>query len=394
MINKVFVKGSAVRKILSLHPWIYRNEIDKVNSKVNNGDIVYVYSPDGDILGTGYINLNSKIAVRILSFFKEEKIDEEFIFERIKRSYYKRKDLFKNTDAFRVVHSEADGLPGLIVDKYSKYLSIQINTAGMERFREIIVDSLKELDKVEGIVDKSDEKVREKEGLKTNQGIIFGLVPQKIKISENNIEFYVHLLDGQKTGFYLDQRVNRYTVSQFVKEGFKILDLFSNSGGFGIYSMIAGGSEVTFVDVSKQALRYAEENCILNRIKNFKVLNFNVFDLLSDKKFLEKKYDLIILDPPSFAKNKNEVKGAVKGFKFLVDRSLKILKYGGFLAVFSCSYHVDMNILYNILKDVSYRNKYKIEILKHLFQDLDHPYILNIPNSLYLKGFLVRKDEN
>lgn len=203
MVKKVILNSSGVDKISSLNPWIYRKEIKKFPKDVEKGDIVYLYSSKGNLLGTGYINPESKISVRVLSFFKKKDIDFDFIKERILKAYRKRYRLLEKTDAVRVVHSEADGLPGLIVDLYDRYLSVQINTAGMERFRENIIKALIDIFEPEGIVEKSDEKSREKEGLKTENKVVYGKVPESIVIHENGVKFYIQLEKGQKTGFIL-----------------------------------------------------------------------------------------------------------------------------------------------------------------------------------------------
>ncbi|WP_457644567.1 class I SAM-dependent rRNA methyltransferase [Persephonella sp.] len=394
MVKKVILNRSGTDKIRSLNPWIYHNEIKKVSGVVEKGDVVYLYSPEGELLGTGYINPESKISVRVLAFFKKVNPDMDFVKDRVSRAFTKRIKILDRSDAIRIVHSEADGLPGLIVDMYGKYLSIQVNTAGMERLREYVIDALVKILDPEGIIERSDERSREKEGLQTENKIIYGKVPESIIINENNVRFYVHLEKGQKTGFYLDQRINRYIVSNYIKKGDQVLDLFSNSGGFGIYAGVKGAGDITFVDISRNVKPLIEKNCELNNIKRYTIYRENVFKFLTKVSRTEKKYDLIVLDPPSFAKNKHEAKDALRGFKFLVSKSLEILREGGLLAVFSCSYHISMEDLKKITLDVSKNLKYSLEIVKHLFQDEDHPYLLNIPASLYLKGLLIRKNEN
>ncbi len=390
-MKEVFIKNIAIPKIKSFNPWIYKNEIKKLPKDLNFGEIVKIYSSKKEFLGIGYANPLSKITIRILSFFEEIEINQNFFNERISRAFQKRKKFIKDTNTFRVIHSEADNLPGLIVDYFDGYLSIQINTAGMENFREEIIQSLTEIINPKGIYEKSDEKARKKEGLKTKERIIFGEIPEKIVIEENEVKFYVHLKSSQKTGFYLDQRKNRKIVSEYVEKGFKVLDLFSNTGGFGIYTGLKGAGFVKFVDISETAVPLIEENAKLNNLSNFEIVKKNVFHFLKEELETENKYDLIILDPPSFAKTKHEKEGALRGFKYLILNSLKLLDKNGFLAVFSCSHHVLLEDLINITKEASKDTLNKVEIFEHLFQDVDHPYILNIPTSLYLKGFLLRK---
>jgi len=390
-MKDVVVKNTAVQKIKSFNPWIYKNEIKKISKNLKSGEIVRIYSTKKEFLGLGYANPLSKITIRILTFFKEEDINKEFFKKRIENAHKKRIKFLKNTNAFRIIHSEADDLPGLIVDYFNKYLSIQINTAGIEGFREEIIQSLVEVINPEGIYEKSDEKARKKEGLKTEEKIIYGNIPEKIVIEENGVHFFIDLKTSQKTGFYLDQRKNRKIVSEYVEKGFRVLDLFSNTGGFGIYAGKKGADFIKFVDISESAVLLIGENAKLNNLKNFEIVKANVFNFVKEEVENEKKYDLIILDPPSFAKTKHEKEGALRGFKYLIINSLKLLKKDGYLSVFSCSHHVSLTDLLEITKEAAKDTSVRVEILEHLFQDIDHPYLLNIPMSLYLKGFLLRK---
>ncbi|MGC9188669.1 MAG: class I SAM-dependent rRNA methyltransferase, partial [Sulfurihydrogenibium sp.] len=354
------------------------------------GEVVKVFSPDKKFVGIGFLNPKSKITLRMLSF-KEEAIGKDFFVERVKKALEKRKHLENITNAYRVIHAEADGLSGLIVDYYDGYLSIQINSAAMEYFRDLIIQSLIDVLNPKGIYEKSDEKSREKEGLTTQDKVLYGEIPEKIEIFEYNAKFFVNLKESQKTGFYLDQRENRKVVSDFVKEGFEVLDLFSNSGGFGIHCALKGASFVKFVDISSNAVDYIEKNLSLNSIKNYEIVKEDVFDFLKQEVKTGKKYDLIILDPPPFAKTKNEKEGAIRGFKYLILNSLKLLNENGYLAVFSCSHHVSMQDLIDTTLQACKDSSSTVEIKKFLMQDTDHPYVLNIPSSFYLKGFLSQK---
>ena len=388
-MKKVVVKNSVIPKLKRLFPWIYRNELRKVPKSSKSGELVSIFSSDGKFLGIGYINLNSVITVRVLSFNKE-KIDIDFFKRRIVKALEKRNNLKNITNSYRIIHSEADFLPGLIVDFYDNYLSIQINTAGMENFRQEILSVLVDLIRPKGIYEKSDKKSREKEGLKTEEKIIYGNIPKEIIIYENNLKFIVDLIDSQKTGFYLDQRKNRMIVSNYSKG--KVLDLFSNSGGFGIYSYHKGADFVKFVDISPNAIKHLEKNCEINEIKNYSIVKDDVFDFLKREEERGEKYDLIIIDPPSFAKTVKEKEGALKGFKYLISKGLNLLKYSGHLAIFSCSHSITMEDLKKLSLEVASKNRIYLEIVEHLYQDnRDHPYILNMENSLYLKGLLMRK---
>lgn len=389
-MKKVVLNSAGIEKIRSKNLWVYNREIKKLPSGAKAGELVRLYSGSGEFLGIGYINPRSKITVRVLSF-QEVQVDREFIRERIERALKLREDIRKKSDAFRIVHSEADMLPGLVVDYYSGYLSIQINTAGMENLRSEILTSLVKLLDPKGIVEKSDRYSREMEGLTSEERVIHGDVPEEIRITENGLRFSLNLLQGQKTGFYLDQRANREKVSWYVKPEFRVLDLFSNTGGFGVYAFSKGATFVKFVDISESAVSLIERNLKLNSYNEYEIVKQDVFDFLKQELKTDNRYDLIVIDPPPFAKSKNEREGAIRGFKYLILNGLKLLNPGGYMAVFSCSHHIShqdlLDTLYEALRDTSSIVRY----VDTLHQDLDHPYLVNIPTSFYLKGFLVQK---
>ncbi len=386
-MKKVVLKKTAEKKIKQLNQWFYRNEIKKYPSDIQKGEIVQVFTSSGQFVGTGYFNPLSKISLRMLSFKKEKDISS-LIKRRIEEAFHRRKKLLKSTTAFRVIHSEGDLLPGLIVDYYDGYLSVQINTAGMENLRDTVIDTLIGQINPKGIYDRSDQKVRTIEGLETHNRLIYGEITDSILINENSIHFTVFLKEGQKTGFYLDQRKNRQIVSQYVEKGFKVLDMFSNAGGFGIYCYKRGADYVKFVDVSPSAVKQLKENCKLNSIENFDIAQEDAFDFLKKE---TQKYNMIIIDPPSFAKTKHERDGALRGFKYLILKGLKLLEKDGYIAVFSCSFHITMEDIINISLSAAQDTGDILEIVEFMYQDLDHPVLLNIPNTLYLKGILMRK---
>lgn len=389
-MKKVVLNNSGVEKVRLKNLWIYNREIKKIPQNVEPGEIVRIYSPSGAFLAVGYINPASKITVRILSF-EDISIDYEFLKNRIQQAYEYRKALFDKTNAFRVVHAEGDFLPGLVVDYYAGYIAVQINTAGMERLRRWLIDALVEVLKPDGILEKSDKNSRQLEGLATDDSVLYGEIPEKITIRENDALFEVNLLDSQKTGFYLDQRKNRDTVSSYVREGFKVLDMFSNTGGFGVHCAVSGAGFVKFVDISPNAASLIEENCRLNNIKNYQVLKEDVFDFVKKELKEGHRYNLVIIDPPPFAKSKNEKEGALRGFKYLFINGLKLLEPGGYMAVFSCSHHISHQDLIDVATQALADTGFVARYVEYLTQDIDHPYIINIPNSLYLKGFILQK---
>ncbi len=387
-MKKVVISKEAAKKLRAKFLWVYKNEIIS-SANIKNGEIVEIYSKKGEFLAKGYINLKSQIVIRVLTFQKEE-INFDFFLKKIKKAFLKRQFIAQTTNSFRAIFSEADFLPGLIVDNFDNIFVIQINTLGMEQFRNFIIEALIQL-KPKAIYEKSDAKSRQIEGLSTNEGFIYKSAPYLVTIKENSVKFALDLKNSQKTGFYLDQRANRKIVASYVNKDFQVLDLFSNTGGFGIYAGVAGAKFIKFVDISPNALNLIEHNCKLNNIKNYEVVKANVFDFLKKEKETQIKYDLIIVDPPSFAKSKKETKGALRGFKYLLLQSIELLKENGYIALFSCSHHIGLNALKEVTIEAASDKKVSLEVIEHLFQDKDHPYILNIPNSLYLTGLFLQK---
>ncbi|MFZ5375622.1 MAG: class I SAM-dependent rRNA methyltransferase [Campylobacterota bacterium] len=387
-MNAITVTKNAARSLRNFFCWVYQNEMIAPED-IADGEIVDILAPNGDFLARGYLNRKSKIAVRVLAFDRRE-IDGDFFAERIATALAKRKRVSDIADAYRLVHSEADFLPGLIVDVYNGYLAVQINTLGMERHREAIVDALVRLLKPIGIIDKSDAKVRLKEGLDTRNGVIYGEVSESVVITENGVRFSVNLHEGQKTGFYLDQRRNRSVTSGYINEGMSVLDVFCNAGGFGLYAL-RNGADVRFVDLSEHALTQVRHNLRLNGFQECDVIRQDAFDFLTLEKTTTNRYDAVFLDPPPFAKTKKEAEGAIKGFKFLFSAGLSLSKPGGIVALFSCSHHIGEETLLEIAREASAKAGVPLEVLELLRADSDHPYILNIPNSAYLSGIIVRK---
>lgn len=386
----MIINKTASERVARFFPWVYGNEILRCPQDTGRGGMVRVCSPSGVFLGVGYINLESTIAVRILSF-AERPIDGEFLEERIAKAWERRQGLMRRTSACRVVHSEADGLSGLIADYYSGYLSLQINTAGMENLRKGILSALERVLHPRGIYEKSDVPSRAKEGLNTEEGVLFGEIPAEIVIEEKGVRFCIRMRESQKTGFYLDQRRNRDVVASCVGEGFRVLDIFSNTGGFGIHAAVRGAAAVTLVDSSSAALDLAAVNARLNGLRNVVMAKADAFDYLDGEFKKGKRYDLIVLDPPSFTKTKRARGGALKGYRRLMIAALRLLTAEGHLALFSCSQHISLEDLRGVSMEAAQETDSRLAILEHLFQDHDHPCVINIPQSLYLKGFLFRK---
>lgn len=385
-MNKIVVNRAAARRLRLFFPWVYRTDIQQAAGDA--GDLVSVHAPDGAFLGIGYINPASEISVRILSFSDVE-INRDFFRERLLAAFRKREPLRGKTDACRLVHAEADELPGLMVDEYAGHLAVQVNTLGMERLRGILLPELAEMRQPKGIYEKSDAKSRSREGLGTEHRVLHGEIPGRIEIAESGARFLVNLRESQKTGFFLDQRRNREVTASYVEEGFEVLDVFANTGAFGIHAALRGARRVRLVDVSREALELARENLAANGLAA-QTIKADAFAYLTEAPGARDRFDLVVLDPPPFAKAKRSAAGALKGLRHLIVQSLRILRPGGLLAVFSCSHHVSQEDLQRAVLDAAADRGCRIEILEHLFQDRDHPYVLNIPMSLYLKGFLLR----
>ncbi|HPD18533.1 MAG TPA: class I SAM-dependent rRNA methyltransferase, partial [Candidatus Goldiibacteriota bacterium] len=338
-LPEFYLKPFEEKRILNGHPWIYKSEISSVRNDVADGDIVLVRSGSNKKIGIGYFNCRSEITIRMLDIAKQNKKYYPpsdfagFLRKKIINAIEKRNEI-KNTEAIRMIFAEADGLPGLIVDKYKNCIVVQINTLGMEKLKDDVIKILSDVLSPEFIYEKSMSPLRIKEGLKTRQGLIY---PENKKlepfvIKENDISFKVDVVAGSKTGFYVDQRENREKLKNYVK-GKRVLDCFCYTGGFSCYALKYGAQNTTGIDLSQDALKTAEENMKMNNFKNYRFIREDVFDAL--KRFVKEKekFDVIILDPPAFSKSKNEKKGAVKGYSYLLLNSLKLLDKEGIIIV-------------------------------------------------------------
>jgi len=389
-MKKLVIKNSAAKKLRLFNPWVYQNEIAMLPEGLEAGELVEVVDLKQVSFGVGYANAASVITLRMLSF-ENEQIDAVWIRKKLELAIGARNSILEHSNSCRLVHSEADGLAGLIVDFYDGVLSIAINTAGMERFRKEILEALTQIIKPIGIYEKSDAAVREKEGLETFEGVIQGTVPDFIEVVEFGCQFGLELKSSQKTGFYLDQRFNHGVLTEYIDEDVSMLDLFCNVGGFGMHALNAGASHVTFVDISKTAIEQVEKNIELNGFADdgrSTCVAANAMDYIKELSDKKASFDIVVLDPPSFAKTKEQAEAAISGFRHLMINGIKVTKPGGLIALFSCSYHVGMDELIELSLGASRDTGKQLKVLEHLYQDKDHPYVLNMPNSLYLKGLL------
>ncbi|MFN4223780.1 MAG: class I SAM-dependent rRNA methyltransferase [Fervidobacterium nodosum] len=386
---KVMLKKDIKRRILNGHPWIYDNEIEKIEGDFENGDIVHIFTFANQFLGVGYINTNSKITVRILSR-KPTEINKEFIKSRINDALKNRYNIVKE-DAYRVVFGEADGLPGLIVDKFGDYLSVQFNTLGINKLKNHIIDVLLENFNPKGIFERTEGSAVKKEGLEEKTEWIYGNGPELIPFEINGLKFLADT-KGQKTGAFLDQRENAKKLMEFA-EGKECLDCFSYTGNFGMHLLRGGAKHVTFVDYSERAIDVAKEIAKLNNFQNCTFIVANAFDFLKEEFENSHLYDIVVLDPPSFAKSASSRDAAFKGYKEINYRSMKILKNNGILATASCTQVVSQKEFEDIIVDAGIDAKVILRMLYRGGQPIDHPQVYNILETMYLK-FLILQVSN
>ncbi len=386
---QIRVKPGIEDRIRGFFPWIYRPEIASYSRKPKKGELVVVRDFGGKFLGYGYINPEANIAVRILSFDKEEPITPELIKRRIREAYDYRKRLYINSNAFRLVHSEGDLLPGLIVDVYGEYAVLEFTTYGMNTFRDAVLEAIVELLRPKGIYEKTSSVAKRVEGVEAKEGVLWGEVPKETTIWEHDLRFVVNIPQGQKTGFFLDQRNARKFVRSLVEPGDRCLDVFCHTGGFALNMKKMGAKEVIAVDLSPLALEVGRKNEKINDLSGIKWVEANAFDYLRKLDSEGEKFDVVVIDPPSFAKNRHAVPNALRGYKELCVRGLRLTKTGGYMAIFSCSFHITESHLLEVLTQASYDVRRQVRVIAKTFQDKDHPWILQMPNTLYLKGVWV-----
>ncbi|RQV97707.1 MAG: methyltransferase domain-containing protein [Calditrichaeota bacterium] len=391
-IPKVILKKGREKSVLMHHPWIFSGAIEKIEGRISAGNTAEVYSSNGEKLGAGAYSPHSQIRLRLWSFQPEELINEAFIKKKINAAieYRKKLDLFNHNGACRLIFSESDGLPGLIVDKYASFLVCQFLSVGVVYWKETIIDGLIESIRPVGIYERSDSEVIQKEGLKRRSGLLWGKEPpHQIEISENDINFLVDIRNGHKTGFYLDQRNNRRSILPYVKDK-EVLNCFSYSGGFGIYALEGGAKFITQVDSSAEHLKLASDICHQNGFDESKIHyeQADVFQLLRQYEGSGRKFDLIILDPPKFITSSKSINSGSRGYKDINRLAMKILDDNGILFTFSCSGLLQRDLFQKIIADAAVEAGKTVRIISELSQSPDHPIALNFPESRYLKGLI------
>ena len=383
----VTLKKNEEKRILEGHPWVYANEVQRIDGHDAQGSVAKVVASDGRFLGYGFINHLSKIIVRILTR-DETPIDEDFFFNRIKEANDRRIDL-GYSDNYRVIFGENDLLPGLIVDKYGDYLCCEFLSLGMDLRKDIIVDSLVKIFNPKGIYERSDASVRLKEGLKEFKGPIYGEFNPRVEIIENGIRMIVDMENGQKTGYFLDQKENRYNLRQYVK-GKDVLDCFCNVGGFSLNAALGGAKSVIAADISEKALNDVRENAKLNGITNIETKCVDVFNYLRECKTEKKKFDVIVLDPPAFTKSVDTVKAGYMGYLDINLLALKLLNKGGYLVTCSCSEHLTLNLFFKMISEAIGKSHLNCQLVEIRMQSKDHASLINSSEGLYLKSAIIR----
>ncbi len=382
----VYLKKGEEKRVLQGHSWVYANEVAKIEGKDKNGTLATVLTHDGRFIGKGYINHLSKILVRIFIRNENETDDENLYFDRINTATESRQALGYDS-CYRVVFAEADNLPALIIDKYADYLVCQFLSLGIDRQKEKVINCLVKIFNPKGIYERSDVQVRVKEGLAEKTGVIYGEVPDKIIVTENGLKMSVDVKNGQKTGYFLDQKENRLATRRYAKG--RVLDCFCNSGGFSV-NAAQSADEVVSLDISKLALDNVLENARLNGITNITTKCGDVFEVLRTYKSEGEKFDLVILDPPAFCKSASEVKDAYRGYKDINILGMKLVKSGGYLISSSCSHYMTFPLFEKMLVESAKESGKIVRTVEIKSQAPDHPSLLCAEETQYLKFFVLQ----
>ena len=388
----VTLKKGEGRTIKAGGLWIFDNEIDTIVGTFHNGDIVIVHDFDGYPMGKGFINQNSKIRIRMMTRRDDTEIDSAFIRMRVKNAWEYRKKTV-DISSCRVIFGDADFLPGLVVDKFSDVLVVQSLALGIDRFKEEIVQDLKEIMAedgitIRGVYERSDAKEREKEGMKKYKGFLGKEFDTKVLIEENGVKYFVDVKDGQKTGFFLDQKYNRLAMQRICKDA-EVLDCFTHTGSFALNAGIAGAKSVMGVDASELAVMQAAENAALNNLQDtVKFTCADVFELLPQLEQEGRQFDVVILDPPAFTKSRNTIKNAMKGYREINIRGLKLVKDGGYLATCSCSHFMDYENFTKVIGQAARSAHKRLRQVEFRTQSPDHPILWAADESYYLKFYI------
>lgn len=391
---EIKLKKGKEKAVYQRHPWVFSGALDKVKGKPENGEVVKVLDNQGDFLAYGYYNDQSRVAVRLLEWDENVDIDEAWYAQKIDTAIAGRAHLLasEETTASRLIFSEADFLPGLIVDRYADFLSVQILSSGIEKAKETIIKVLVERLQPKGIFDRSDATARTHEGIAAENGLLWGENPAEfIEVKENGIKYHINIAEGQKSGFYCDQRDNRNILASYSK-GKTVLDCFSYSGGFSLNAFAQGAAQVTSVDSSPLAIETLKQNMALNQFDSSRhiAIQSDVNKQLRQFNDEGKKFDVVVLDPPKYAPSRSALDRAARAYKDLNRRGLMLLESGGLLATFSCSGAVDIETFKQIIAWAALDAGREVQVIKQFCQPEDHPVRLSFPEGEYLKGLLLR----
>ena len=384
----VILKKGEGRTIKAGGAWIFDNEIDKIDGDFENGDIIRVEDFDGFKMGVGFINTNSKITVRMLARWRDE-IDDDFLYERVRNAWEYRKKTV-DINACRIIFGEADFLPGLVVDKFNDVLVVESLALGIDKLKNKLIDFLVEIlekdgIKIRGVYERSDAPVRKKEGMEPFKSFIGDPFDTEVEIVENGVKYLVDVEDGQKTGFFLDQKYNRKAIQGICRDS-KVLDCFTHTGSFALNAVYGGASHVTAVDISETAIAQAKKNAEINGFTDrVDFITENILDLLPKLAAEEKKYDVVILDPPAFTKSREATKKAVKGYREINMKGMKLVKNGGFLATCSCSHFMTEELFKKTIKEAAHAVHKRLRQVEFRTQSPDHPILWAADESYYLK---------
>lgn len=390
---EIKLKKGKEKAVYQRHPWVFSGALDKIKGKPENGDVVRLVDASGDFLAYGYYNDQSRVAVRLLEWNEEVVINADWYEQKIKSAIAGRTHLLadKETTACRLIFSEADFLPGLIVDRYADFLSVQILSSGIEKAKDIIIAALVKFLQPKGIFDRSDATARTHEGITAENGLLWGETPAEfIEVKENGILYHINIAEGQKSGFYCDQRDNRKILASYTK-GKSVLDCFSYSGGFSLNAFAQGATQVTSVDSSALAIETLKQNIALNKFDAGKhtAIQSDVNKQLRQFSDEGVKFDVVVLDPPKYAPSRSALDRAARAYKDLNRRGLMLLESGGLLATFSCSGAVDIETFKQIIAWAALDAGKEVQVIYQFCQPEDHPVRLSFPEGEYLKGLLV-----
>lgn len=381
----VHVVNGRQKKLLQGHPWVYGNEIERVEGEIEDGGLVTVVDFRGRYMGTGFYNSKSLITVRLLTH-RQEEITDELIASRVKAACDYRRFVMNRpgTDSCRLIYGEADRLPGVIADRFGGVIVLQVLALGMERFTQTIADALLACEKPDCLLLQNDDAIRRKEGMECFTRVLYGTLPEENIIHENGVKLAVDVLGGQKTGYFLDQKDNHLFVRQFCKDA-RVLDCFSYIGAFALNAAAAGAKEVTAVDISEAAVQLIEKNAALNGA-DITAVCANCFDFLRAQVKAGEKYDVVVLDPPAFTKAHANMASACRGYKEIALSAMRLLPAGGVLATHSCSYHMPEEVFVNTVLSAAQDLHRQVRVITLRRQDIDHPVLTGYPESHYLKS--------